>query len=121
MGGFFKAIKSEWGPAASRAYFEWHRDRGIRGDFRFGSVQVVQVSKTLEIANMLCQQGSKAGSKGPPVRYDAIEKALHTLGKYAAEVDATVHMPWSSRGGSGLDWDKMRPMVQAMSKSCGVA
>lgn len=118
--GFFQAIKSEWGLAAPRAYFEWHRDRGAGSGFRLGAVQFVQVSKLVEIANIIGQQGSKAGSKGPPVRYDAVEEALQSLGRHAAERGATVHMPRVSRGGSGLDWDKMGGLVKAMAKRHGV-
>lgn len=118
--GFFQAIKKEWGAAPSRAYFEWHRDRGTSGDFVLGAVQIVKVSPLVEVANMVCQQGSKPGSKGPPVRYDAIERALHALGRHAAEVRASVHMPSSSRGGAGLEMEKMRPLVQGMSKLYGV-
>mmetsp|Transcript_54756 Transcript_54756/g.177147 ORF Transcript_54756/g.177147 Transcript_54756/m.177147 type:complete len:499 (-) Transcript_54756:65-1561(-) len=118
--GFFQAIKKEWGPEPSRAYFEWHR-RGVRGDFFLGSVQAVQVTKLVDVVNMVCQQGYKScGSKGPPVRYEAVEQALHSLGRYAAEVGASVHMPWNSKGGAGLDWELMRPMVQGMSRLYGV-
>eukprot|EP00971_Amphidinium_carterae_P284177 5642171-Amphidinium_carterae.1 len=49
-------IQVEWGNAPSRAYFEWHRDRPTSG-FALGAVQFVQVSRLVEVANMICQQG----------------------------------------------------------------
>jgi len=119
--GFFQAIKREWGPAASRAYFEWHRDRGLLGDFRLGAVQFVRVGPLVEVANMIGKQGSKEGSKGPPVRPAAVEEALREVGRHAAEIGASVHIPSANGGGVGLPWEQLRPVLQAISKEHGVA
>lgn len=47
---------------------------------------------------MIGQRGTRTGSKGVPVRYEAIDTALGSLGK-AAGLGASVHMP---RIGCGL-------------------
>ncbi|CAE8649190.1 unnamed protein product [Polarella glacialis] len=119
--GYFQVLKSEWGPGPSRAYFEWHRDRGlgVEGGFRLGGVQFVQVSPLVEVANVIGFQGHRKGSKGFPARYDAIAEALEVLGQRAASSRASVHMPFAC--GGGLQWDQMGPIVKAMSAAHGVA
>mmetsp|Transcript_71680 Transcript_71680/g.155713 ORF Transcript_71680/g.155713 Transcript_71680/m.155713 type:complete len:434 (-) Transcript_71680:220-1521(-) len=112
--GFFQAINQQWGPVASRSYFEWHRDRASSG-FRLGAVQFVQVSPLVEIANMIGQQGSKGGSKGPAVRVPAVEEALHAVGQHAASMGATVHLP-----SQGLRGDQLWQLLKAVSKRHGV-
>mmetsp|Transcript_65143 Transcript_65143/g.121428 ORF Transcript_65143/g.121428 Transcript_65143/m.121428 type:complete len:485 (+) Transcript_65143:54-1508(+) len=112
--GFFQEIQTEWGNGPSRAYFEWHRDRPASG-FALGAVQFVQVNRLVEVANMICQQGSKSGSRGPPVRYDAIEKALNAVGEHAAALGASVHLPriGCGRGGGG-DWGRIWGLIKNM-------
>lgn len=118
--GFFQAIKREWGPEPSRAYFEWHRDRTAGGPdaFRLGAVQFTRVSSLVEVASIIGLQGHKSGSKGPPVRYSAIEEALRSLSQRASECNASIHIPLS--GGGGVQWDQMTPMLRNMVKSYDV-
>mmetsp|Transcript_47935 Transcript_47935/g.113945 ORF Transcript_47935/g.113945 Transcript_47935/m.113945 type:complete len:500 (-) Transcript_47935:69-1568(-) len=118
--GFFQELQSEWGNAASRAYFEWHRDRASSG-FRLGAVQFIAVSRLVEVANMICQQGSKSGSRGPPVRYDAVEEVLSAVGERAASMGASVHMPriGCGRHGGG-DWGRIWNLVKAMAKKYNI-
>lgn len=118
--GFFQAIKREWGPEPSRAYFEWHRDRAAGGHiaFRLGAVQFTRVSPLVEVASIIGLQGHKSGSKGPPVRYSAIEEALQSLGQRASERNASIHIPFS--GGGGVQWDQMTPMMRKLSKSFNI-
>jgi len=123
--GYFQAIKLQWGPGPSRAYFEWHRDRTTasdRGDsngFRLGAVQFVEVSPLVEVASMIGFQGSRSGSRGAPVRYSALEEALEAVGCRASLQGASVHMPHAC--GGGLQWDQMSPLVKAMAAKHAIA
>eukprot|EP00930_Biecheleria_cincta_P030351 TRINITY_DN21020_c0_g1_i1.p1 TRINITY_DN21020_c0_g1~~TRINITY_DN21020_c0_g1_i1.p1 ORF type:complete len:509 (+),score=63.28 TRINITY_DN21020_c0_g1_i1:23-1528(+) len=103
--GFFQAIKREWGQEPSRAYFEWHRDRTAGGPdaFCLGAVQFTRVSPLVEVASIIGLQGHKSGSKGPPVRYSAIEEALRSVGQRASERNASIHIPFSGGGPDDTD------------------
>jgi len=119
--GFFQAVKSEWGLAASRAYFEWHRDRGHGSGFRLGAVQFVRVGPLVEVANMIGKQGSKEGSKGSPVKQAAVEEALRAVAWHAAESGASVHLPMASGGGPGMPREQLEPLLKAVSAETGAA
>lgn len=62
-------------------------------------MQLVQVKPDTRVANMIGQRGTRTGSNGPPVRYDAIERCLAALAEHTEQLDASVHMP---RSGCGL-------------------
>lgn len=68
----------------------------------------------LIVANMIGQNGTKTGSKGPPVRYAAIREALMTVGDRASMEGATVHMPRIGCGLAGGEWERVEPMLIAM-------
>lgn len=72
--GFVLAVSRRW-PQPEAAYRAWHRDRAAN-DFGLGAVQFVQVEPYVWVANMIGQHGMKTGSKGAPVRYEAIGTAL---------------------------------------------
>jgi O-acetyl-ADP-ribose deacetylase (regulator of RNase III) len=107
--GFVLAISHRW-PEPEAEYRKWHRERATNG-FGLGAVQLVQVDRLLWVANMVGQHGIKTGSKGPPVRYEAIERALGRLATEAAELDASVHMPRIGCGLSGGKWDRVEPLI----------
>lgn len=118
--GFFQDIKKEWGPGPSRAYFEWHRDRPA-SMFRLGAAQIVPVGKMAEVANMIAQQGSKSGSRGPSGREDAASEAFGAVCGYAASREASVHVPWVGPSRAGLRWDQIMSLAKKASKRHGVA
>lgn len=102
--GYFQAIKKTWGSVPSRQYFEWHRDRkleSVENRFRLGAAQFVQVSPLVEVANLIVLQGSRSGSKGGPLRLEALEDAVEALASHAAMQGASVHMQAS--GGAAMD------------------
>lgn len=117
--GFVMALSKEFGDGLRRDYFEWHRDRA-ETDFRLGAVQFVQVKPQILVANMVGQCGIKAGSQGPPVRYEAISECLQLLGERACEEGATVHMPRIACGLAGGQWERIGPMVEHMSSIYGI-
>ncbi|MDI2130203.1 macro domain-containing protein [Yinghuangia seranimata] len=113
--GFVVAVSHRW-PEPEAAYRGWHRARA-RNDFALGAVQFVQVDRLVTVANMIGQHGIKTGSKGVPVRYEAIGTALRTVGDKALELGASVHMPRIGCGLAGGRWTLVEPLVvEALSR-----
>lgn len=107
--GFVLALSRRW-PEPEAAYRAWHRDRA-HNDFGLGAAQFVQVEKYVWVANLIGQRGIRTGSKGVPVRYEAIDKALVHLADRAAELDASVHMPRIGCGLAGGTWSRVEPLI----------
>ncbi|MFI6851238.1 macro domain-containing protein [Streptomyces sp. NPDC050416] len=108
--GFVLAISRRW-PEPEAAYRAWHRGRA-GNDFGLGAVQFVQVERHVWVANMIGQRGTKTGSKGVPVRYEAIDTALEALAAKAGELGATVHMPRIGCGLAGGKWSRVEPLIE---------
>ncbi|MGO4752186.1 Appr-1-p processing protein, partial [Streptomyces sp. 2MCAF27] len=107
--GFVLAVSRRW-PEPEAAYRRWHRERA-RNDFGLGAVQFVQVSRYVWVANMVGQRGMRPGSKGVPVRYEAIGAALGEVATKAAELGASVHMPRIGCGLAGGRWGRIEPLI----------
>lgn len=108
--GFVLAL-SRRRPEPEASYRRWHRERA-GNDFGLGAVQFVQVGPYLWVANMIGQRGMRRGSKGVPVRYEAIDTALGGLAARAAEAGASVHMPRIGRGLAGSRWSRVEPLIE---------
>ncbi len=109
--GFVLAISRRW-PEPERSYRAWHRDRA-GNDFTLGAVQIVQVKADIWVANMVAQRGLKAGSEGPPIRYDAVAACLAKVAVKAGELQASVHMPRIGCGLAGGKWERIEPIILA--------
>ncbi|MFD5559462.1 macro domain-containing protein [Kitasatospora griseola] len=110
--GFVLALSRRW-PEPEAAYRRWHRERA-GNDFGLGAVQLVQVEPYLWVANMVGQRGIRTGrSTGVPVRYEAVDTALATLGGHARRLGASVHMPRIGCGLAGGRWERIEPLVTA--------
>jgi O-acetyl-ADP-ribose deacetylase (regulator of RNase III) len=116
--GFVLAVSRRW-PEPEAAYRRWHRERARNG-FGLGAVQFVQVERLVWVANMVGQHGIRRGSKGPPVRYEAIDAALGVLAARAAGLAASVHMPRIGCGLAGGTWERVEPLVTARLVAAGV-
>ncbi|MBJ6635964.1 macro domain-containing protein [Streptomyces coelicolor] len=108
--GFVLALSRRW-PEPEAAYRAWHRDRAAN-DFGLGAVQLVQAERYVWVANMIGQRGVRTGSKGVPVRYEAIDTALDRLAGHALELGASVHMPRIGCGLAGGRWSRVEPLVE---------
>lgn len=117
--GFVVALSRRW-PEPEAAYRRWHRERA-RNDFGLGALQLVKVDTYLWVANMVGQHGMRTGSKGVPVRYEAMDAALAPLGDRALELGASVHMPRIGCGLAGGRWSRVEPLVTARLAERGVA
>lgn len=109
--GFVLALSRRW-PEPESAYRAWHRGRA-GNDFGLGAVQLVQVRADLWVANMVAQHGTRPGSGGPPIRYDALGTALSALAPHVLEREASVHMPRIGCGLAGGTWDRIEPLITA--------
>jgi len=107
--GFVVAISRRW-QEPERDYREWHRHRASN-DFGLGAVRLVPVRADIWVANMIGQHGMRAGSKGPPIRYEAVEQCLATMGEQALKLRASIHMPRIGTGLAGGRWERIEPIV----------
>jgi O-acetyl-ADP-ribose deacetylase (regulator of RNase III) len=107
--GFVMAVSTRW-PEPEREFRKWHRERS-QNNFALGEIQVVSVEKYLWIANMIGQKGIKTGSKGVPIRYEAIELCLEKLAQEARSKEASVHLPRIGCGLAGGTWEKIEPLI----------
>ncbi|WP_406170863.1 macro domain-containing protein [Streptomyces canus] len=117
--GFVVAVSRRW-PEPEAAYRAWHRRRASN-DFGLGAVQFVQVEPYVWVANMVGQRGIRSGSKGVPVRYEAIDAALGRLADKALDLNASVHMPRIGCGLAGGTWSRVEPMIKERLVKRGVA
>lgn len=60
---------------------------------------------------MVAQHGMKTGSSGPPIRYDAVEQCLRTVGDDALRLGASLHMPRIGCGLAGGKWERIEPII----------
>ncbi|MEV5952306.1 macro domain-containing protein [Streptomyces sp. NPDC051987] len=117
--GFVLALSRRW-PEPEKAYRAWHRDRA-KNDFALGAVQLVRVERYLWVANMIGQRGTRTGSKGVPVRYEAIATALAKLADEATELGASVHMPRIGCGLAGGKWSRVEPLIRERLVARGIS
>jgi O-acetyl-ADP-ribose deacetylase (regulator of RNase III) len=108
--GFVMAITERWGKHPGKMYRQWHKG-GVAADFGLGAVQLVELSPTMTLVNMIGQSGTKTGSKGSPVRYDAIRDALKAVCTHACAHGASVHMPRIGVGLAGGEWARIEDVI----------
>ncbi len=107
--GFVLALSRRW-PEPEKAYRRRHRERA-GDDFGLGALQLVRVGGYVWVANLVGRHGTRTGSNGVPVRYDAIDTGLRSLADRALELGASVHMPRIGCGLAGGKWERVEPLV----------
>ncbi|MFE6037508.1 macro domain-containing protein [Streptomyces sp. NPDC056452] len=117
--GFVLALSRRW-PEPEAAYRRWHRERA-GNDFGLGAVQFVQVGPYTWVANLVGQRGTRTGSKGVPVRYEAIDAGLEKVAVRAGELGASVHMPRIGCGLAGGRWTRVEPLIAGRLADRGIA
>ncbi len=125
--GFVKAISKRW-KEPEKEYRQWFADKEgqetsfvqyedlsetVTTKFMLENVQFVQVSEDLWIANMIAQKGiKKSNSTGqPPIRYDAVSKALQQVKQFAKKHEASIHMPRIGFGLAGGKWEVIEKII----------
>lgn len=116
--GFVLALSRRW-PEPEAAYRRRHRERA-GNDFALGAAQCVRVGPSLRVANMIGQRGVRTGSKGAPVRYEAIDAALGAVAAKAGELGASVHMRRIGCGLAGGKWSGIEPLIERRLISAGL-
>lgn len=106
--GFVLAISQRW-KDPEQYYRRWY---AAKEDFGLGEIQFVQVKPDIWVANMVAQYGYKTGSKGPPIRYDALRSCLRKLAPEAKMLKASVHMPRIGTGLAGGKWSEIEPLIE---------
>ena len=106
--GFVLALSKKWSEP-ERSYRKWYQSRDR---FELGEMSLIQVEPYIYVANMIAQRGIKTGSKGAPIRYDAVEKCLSTLSKEATKLNASIHMPRIGCGLAGGRWEEIEPLIE---------
>lgn len=110
-------------PDAENAYRAWARHGNQTGQvFALGRVQIVDVGVDLSVANMVAQHGvGWDDPTTPPIRYDALQRALRRLSTEAYARNASVHMPRIGTGLAGGSWDRIEPLIAGELISTGIA
>lgn len=114
------------GSLPEKAYRAWHHNGHFTAvinyhgkailvpmNFTFGELLVVQVEPELFVANLIGQGGiGRDAQSNPPVRYEAIRQGLKHLRFYAAELDASVHLPRIGADLAGGDWEVIARIIE---------
>lgn len=106
--GFVLAVSKRW-DEPEQYYRRWYYSRE---EFGLGKIQVVEVQPNLWVANMIAQAGYKTGSKGPPIRYEALRECLVQLEQEAVDRKASIHMPRIGCGLAGGRWELIEPLIE---------
>ncbi|MGN6492963.1 MAG: macro domain-containing protein [Agriterribacter sp.] len=117
--GFVTAISAKW-KSPELAYRKWYQSKQ---NFELGEVQLVKVEEDIWVGNLIAQKDIKKAKDGtPPIRYDAIDKALETIASEAIKLNASIHMPRIGCGLAGGKWGKVEPIIvnKLISKSIAV-
>lgn len=122
--GFVLALSKRW-PEPEANYRRWQRLKDpihdgtpgkivmTSGRFALGETQLVLVQPGLAVVNMVAQEGMKTGSKGPPIRYEALLNCLQLVNGYAKTMGPlSVHAPRIGCGLAGGVWSKVEPLIQ---------
>lgn len=105
--GFVMALSKKW-KAPEQEYRAWHAEGK---DFALGAIQMIEVAPEIWVANMIAQHKVRSQNGVPPIRYDALEKALGQLALFALEHKAEVHGPRMGAGLAGGDWEKIEALL----------
>jgi O-acetyl-ADP-ribose deacetylase (regulator of RNase III) len=106
--GFVLAISKRW-KEPELDYRRWYE---TQQHFALGEVRLVQVEPEIWVANLIGQHRLNKDEQGnPPIRYDAVASGLLTVGRFAMNKRASVHMPRIGCGLAGGTWDKIEPLI----------
>ena len=118
--GFVVPLGRRW-PHVREAYSAWHRGEAAGASpFELGEVQFVEAEPGLWVANIIGQHGVVLRDGVPPVRYEAIRRALGCVATFARDHAASVHMPRIACGLAGGTWGEVGPAVEQTLCGSGV-
>ncbi len=115
--GFVLAISNRW----KQPEQQYRQSFGTGTKPQLGDVQFVQVEPHIIVANIIGQHGvRRARSDKPPIRYEAVEKALSTVAEYASKHGASVHMPTIGCGLAGGSWQQIEQIISRTLRAKGL-
>ena len=108
--------KGAWGAgfvmALSKKWKEPEAEYRKLKNYVLGDVQFVQVNKNTIVANIIGQHCTGTDENGnPPIRYNAVRKALKTVNSEAIKLNATIHSPYMGCGLAGGIWGIMEAVI----------
>lgn len=107
--GFVLSLSARW-PEPEAEYRAWFRYE--RGLYYLGAVQYVQVEPDIWVANIIGQHDIRTIDNVPPVRYDALRNGLRRAARFAAEKEASIHLPRIAAGLAGGDWCIIEEIIE---------
>ena len=110
--GFVMAVSRRW-PHVRKAYLDWSRSPEPAVPFALGEVQFVLADTELWVANIIGQHDLIGPTNPSPIDYDAVERGLRTVGAFAREQRATLHMPRRGTRRAGGSWKRILPLIVA--------
>lgn len=102
--GFSMAVLRKW-PKAQDEFRSW-----ASSELRLGGVHFAEVVDGVFVASIVAQRGY-GPAKTPRIRYGALEEGIHAIAQFAAEKEASVHMPRIGCGQAGGRWDVIREII----------
>lgn len=113
--GIAYAIKAKL--LTSEQYMEYQRYCQLHGSMALGSVQFIHLSNGQYVANVFSQDDFYSKRKDTITDYDALEKALIEVDKFAHANGLTVAIPgYMGCGIAGGDWEKVRRIIRRVFK-----
>jgi O-acetyl-ADP-ribose deacetylase (regulator of RNase III) len=104
-------------PKAQESFSSWIT--ALPRSARLGSVHFEPVPQSITIASLVGQQGYGQSSL-PRIRYMALAQCFEKVQQYAADHEASVHMPRIGDGQSGGSWETVAEIVRTVLTSNGI-
>ena len=111
--GFAVALRNAR-PEAHEQFREW-----AKHGLDLGDSHVAELEDGLIVFSMVAQRGY-GNERKLRLRYRALETCLEALGEFAAERQASVHMPLIGTGQAGGDWATIKELILANVSARGV-
>jgi O-acetyl-ADP-ribose deacetylase (regulator of RNase III) len=110
--GFVMALSEKWSQPEREYRSMGNKNRVL------GNVQFVVVGKNQFVANLIGQHKTGLDKNGnSPIRYDAIEKGLTSVFKWAETTNSSIHMPRIGCGLAGGKWSEIEKCIENASKT----
>lgn len=114
-GGVAKISAARW-PNAQKAFAEWFET--VPRERRLGLVHFWREGPTA-VATLVAQHGIKS-TRGPMIRYEALNRCLNQVADYALRERVSVQMPRIGTGAAGGDWKVIEQILFAALVDRGV-
>ena len=108
--GFVLALSAKW-KLPEQSYRALFNPNVPAEDRTLGRVRMVYVEDDIMVANMIGQSGIKWVGNLPPIRYDAVRKALTSVNAFADEHGCTLHAPMFGTGLAGGEWEEIEKII----------